>query len=69
MCSNLPWIRFEDGKMRQHAVTVGFLIAAAALYIVGAAIAATILVVLGMLAEGVFWVRLIRGRRSNTASK
>lgn len=55
--------------MRQHAVTVGFLIAAAALYIVGAAIAATILVVLGMLAEGIFWVRLIRGRRSNTASK
>jgi hypothetical protein len=55
--------------MRHHAVTVSFLVAAAALYIVGAALAATILVVLGMLAEGIFWMRLIRGRRSKSASK
>ncbi|MCZ6560894.1 MAG: hypothetical protein O6931_08415 [Gammaproteobacteria bacterium] len=51
--------------MKKHLVTFLFLVAAIALYAVGFALAATAFVVLGMLAEGTFWVRLLRRSHGN----
>ena len=46
-----------------HLYTVLFLLAAMVLYAAGAILPATGLIVLGILAEMTFWVRLFRGRR------
>jgi len=45
--------------MPRHLITLLILFVAIALYIVGMAIPATILVLLGVLMEGVFWFRLL----------
>ncbi len=50
--------------MRKHLITVLCLVAAIALYAVGFSIPATAFVVLGMLAEGTFWFRLLRRRQT-----
>jgi hypothetical protein len=47
----------------RHVITILFLVAAIALYTVGLALPATGLLILGVLAEGTFWVRLFRGSR------
>lgn len=47
----------------KHLITAGFLLAAIGLYMVGMALAATTIVVIGMLLEGVFWLRLFRARK------
>lgn len=49
--------------MKYHLYTLMFLVLAIALYFFGMALPATVLFVLGMLAEAVFWVRLFRGKR------
>ena len=46
--------------MRRHFITGLFLFLAVALYLAGMAMPATLLLVLGLLAEGVFWLRLLR---------
>jgi len=52
--------------MKDHLVTYLFLLAAFALYFLGLALPAAIFVLLGLLAEMVFWVRLFsRGRRKS----
>ena len=48
--------------MKDHLVTFLFLLAALALYFLGLALPAALLVLLGMLAEMVFWVRLFSRR-------
>jgi hypothetical protein len=48
--------------MRQHAITILFLVAAIVLYAIGFSIPANIFVGLGILAELTFWVRLFRSR-------
>lgn len=48
--------------MSRHLVTTLFLVIAMVLYILGAVLPGTILLVLGGVAELVFWVRLVRGR-------
>ena len=47
--------------MNRHLVTILFLVAAVALYVVGLIFPATVLVLLGGIAEMTFWVRLFRG--------
>lgn len=49
--------------MIRHLVTVVFLVAAIALYTAGAARPATVLLLLGVLAEATFWYRLSGERR------
>ena len=51
--------------MKQHLITVSFLILAIVCYAFGAAGPGTLLLVLGILAEGVFWFRIVRGRRKS----
>jgi len=48
--------------MRQHTITILFLLAAIVLYTIGFSIPANIFVGLGILAELTFWVRLFRRR-------
>ena len=48
--------------MRKHLYTLLFLLLAIVLYVLGMALPATILLLLGMLAEAVFWVRLFKTR-------
>jgi Flp pilus assembly protein TadB len=52
--------------MKDHLVTFLFLLAAFVLYFFGLALPAALLVLLGMLAEMVFWVRLFRRGRRKT---
>jgi hypothetical protein len=47
--------------VKRHLITIGFLILAIACYAIGAAGPATVLLVFGVLAEGVFWFRLFSG--------
>jgi hypothetical protein len=49
--------------LKRHIVTFLFLALALVFYSLGAAGPATGLLVLGVLAEGAFWYRLIGGRR------
>jgi len=49
--------------MQRHLLTIFFLIAAIALYTVGAAGPATGLLLLGALAEGTFWYRIMGKRK------
>lgn len=67
MCFNQANTATADDSMR-HLVTAGFLVAAAVFYIVGSALSVAVLVGMGVLAEGVFWFRLIRGRRNRTGT-
>jgi hypothetical protein len=49
--------------MRKHAITILFLILAVCLYAVGAALPATGIIILGLLAEAIFWFRALgRGK-------
>jgi hypothetical protein len=52
--------------MNRHLVTILFLVAAVVLYISGLIFPATVLVLLGAIAEMTFWVRLFRGGRKNS---
>jgi len=52
--------------MKDHLVTYLFLLAAFALYFLGMAMPATIFMLLGALAEMVFWVRLFRRKLRRT---
>ena len=54
--------------MKRHVITFAFLVLAIALYSVGAAGPATGLLVLGVLAEGIFWLRVLRGSRKKYRS-
>lgn len=49
--------------MKRHLITALFLGLAIVLYILGAAGPATILLVFGMLAEAIFWMRISRKRK------
>lgn len=49
--------------MKRHLVTFAFLFLAIVLYTLGAAGPATGLLILGVLAEGTFWIRLMRDGR------
>ena len=46
--------------MLRHLLTFLFLLLAIALYLAGMAMPATLLLLLGLLAEGIFWLRLLR---------
>ena len=48
--------------MRKHLVTFGLLVIALALYAAGLVLPGTIFIVLGLVAEFAFWVRLLRRR-------
>lgn len=48
--------------MRKHLFTFGLLVAAIALYAAGLALPATAFIVLGLVAEFAFWVRVLRRR-------
>ncbi len=48
--------------MQRHLITLLCLAIAIALYVAGATLAATGLLILGMLAECIFWLRLFRGK-------
>ena len=49
--------------MKRHIITFLFLLLAITFYTLGAAGPATFLLVLGVLAEGTFWFRLLGKRR------
>jgi len=49
--------------MKKHAVTLFLLLVALALYAVGAALPATVFMVLGACVEAAFWLRIFRGGR------
>lgn len=49
--------------MKRHLVTVLFLALAITFYSLGAVGPGTALLVLGVLAEGIFWFRLFGGRK------
>jgi hypothetical protein len=49
--------------MRKHLITLGLLVAAIAFYAMGLALPATALIVAGIVAEGAFWLRLLRRRK------
>jgi hypothetical protein len=49
--------------MKGHLITLGLLACAICLYILGLALPATALVILGMLAELAFWLRLFHAKR------
>jgi len=51
--------------MRQHTITILFLVAAIVLYAIGFSMPANVLVGLGILAELTFWVRLLRRKPRN----
>jgi hypothetical protein len=52
--------------MKRHLYTLMFLLVAIALYIVGLVLPASFFLLLGVLAESVFWVRLLNpGRRKS----
>jgi len=51
--------------MNRHLLTFLFLLLAMALYFIGMALPAAIFMLLGMLAELVFWVRLLGRNRSD----
>ena len=46
--------------MNKRLITLLFFLLAVVLYLVGMAMTATIFLILGMLAEAIFWVRLFR---------
>jgi len=50
--------------MRQHAVTLSLLLLALLLYARGLAVPGHLFIVLGVLAEGAFWWRLLGRRRA-----
>jgi hypothetical protein len=52
--------------MNRHLVTILVLVAAVALYAIGLIFPATVLVLLGAIAEMTFWVRLFRGGRKKS---
>jgi hypothetical protein len=47
----------------RHFITLSFLALAIACYALGAVVPGTALLLLGMLAEGIFWFRIISGRK------
>ena len=47
-----------ENAMKRHLITFLFLVLAIALYAAGAAGPATFLLILGVIAEAVFWLRL-----------
>jgi threonine/homoserine efflux transporter RhtA len=49
--------------MNKHLTTLLFFLLALVLYFIGLALAATIFLLFGALAEGIFWLRLFRGGR------
>lgn len=49
--------------MKRHLITIGFLALAIACYAIGAAGPATALIIIGVLAEGTFWLRIFGGRK------
>lgn len=49
--------------MRRHAITLALLLLAVMFYAIGLAMPATVLIVLGLVAEGAFWLRLVGRRR------
>ena len=51
--------------MKNHAITILFLLAAIALYAFGFAVHGTVLIILGMIAELIFWVRAITSLKNN----
>ncbi|MEM7018341.1 MAG: glycosyl transferase family 39 [Pseudomonadota bacterium] len=53
----------------KHLITVLFLVAAIFLYAMGLGLPATGLVFLAMLAEGVFWYRLMKSMRRKPAGR
>jgi Flp pilus assembly protein TadB len=55
-----------DGRLNYHLITIAFLLAAAVCYAAGFALGMLVLGVIGLVLEGVFWIRLFR-RRRNTA--
>ena len=54
--------------MKRHAITVIFLLLALILYAVGAAVPATALLVLGAVAELIFWSRIFTSKKSRHES-
>ena len=51
--------------MKSHFITILFLALAIVLYALGAVVPGTFLLVLGMLAEAVFWFRIVGRRRKS----
>ena len=49
--------------MNYHLITIVFLLAAGASYAAGFAGGMFALLAIGLVLEGIFWIRLIRGRR------
>lgn len=49
--------------MKKHLISGLFLLLALALYAIGAAVPATLLILLGCLAEATFWWRISRGSK------
>jgi hypothetical protein len=49
----------EGERMKYHLLTAFFLLAAIACYFAGLATSAAVLVVLGLVLEVVFWIRLL----------
>jgi hypothetical protein len=49
--------------MNYHLITIAFLLAAGASYAAGFAGGMFALLAVGLVLEGIFWIRLIRGRR------
>lgn len=47
--------------MKYHLLTFLFLVFAVGSYAIGAAAGVALFIVLGVISEGVFWVRLFRG--------
>ena len=56
-------------NMTKHRITILFLLAAIVFYVLGFALHGTILIVLGALAELVFWVRAIMEIRNDRKNK
>jgi hypothetical protein len=54
--------------MNKHLTTLLFFLLALVLYFAGLALAATIFLLFGALAEGIFWVRLFRSGRRDPGS-
>ena len=60
-------VRIGNLAMIKHLTTFACLVAAILFYWLGAAVPATVLIVVGMVAEGIFWLRLLRGRTTKDA--
>jgi hypothetical protein len=56
-------------QMKYHAITFGFLLLAIASYFVGAIVGVALFIVLGLISEAVFWVRLFRGSTRGGTSR